>query len=133
MATVQLTQDTFADTISRDGIVLVDYWAAWCGPCRMFGPVLEAASEAHPDITFAKVDTEANQGIAEALEIQAIPTIMAFRDGVLVYRNAGATNAAGLEQLIQAVGSDELAEQVAQAKAAQDEPADSDAENAANN
>lgn len=133
MATVQLTQDTFADTISRDGIVLVDYWAAWCGPCRMFGPVFEAASEAHPDITFAKVDTEANQGIAEALEIQAIPTIMAFRDGVLVYRNAGATNAAGLEQLIQAVGSDELAEQVAQAKAAQDEPADSDAENAANN
>lgn len=117
MATVQLTQDTFADTISRDGIVLVDYWAEWCGPCRMFGPVFEAASEQHPEVTFAKVDTEANQAIASALEIQAIPTIMAFRDGVLVYRNSGATNAAGLEQLIKAVSSDELAEQVAQAKA----------------
>ncbi len=121
MATISLTQDTFADTISREGIVMVDYWAPWCGPCRMFGPVFEAASEQHPEIVFAKVDTEANEAIATALDIQAIPTIMAFRDGVLVYRNSGATNAARLEQLIQAVSSDELGAQVAQAKAKSDE------------
>ncbi len=117
MATVQLTQESFADTISRDGIVLVDFWAEWCGPCRMFAPVFEKASEKYSDIVFAKLDTEAQPDLAEALEIQAIPTIMAFRDGVLVYRNAGATNASGLDQLIEAVGSDELGEQVAKAKA----------------
>jgi thioredoxin 1 len=119
MATVQLSQDTFADTIGADGIVLVDFWAAWCSPCRMFAPVFEAASEKHGDVVFAKVDTEANQGIADALQIQAIPTIMAFRDGVLVYRNAGATNAAGLEQLIAAVSSEELGAEVAKAKASE--------------
>lgn len=119
MATVQLTEETFADTVSKDGVVLVDFWAAWCAPCLRFAPVFEAASKQHEDVVFAKVDTEANQAISEALDIQAIPTIMAFRDGVLVYREPGAVNAAGLEQLLQALKSDELGRQVAEAKAQQ--------------
>lgn len=119
MATVQLTEETFADTVSKDGVVLVDFWAAWCSPCLRFAPVFEAASKQHEDVVFAKVDTEANQAISQALDIQAIPTIMAFRDGVLVYREPGAMNAAGLEQLLQALKSEELGRQVAEAKAQQ--------------
>ncbi|WP_040158508.1 thioredoxin [Nigerium massiliense] len=120
MATVEMTQDNFVSTVEGSGTVLVDFWASWCGPCRMFAPVFEEASEKHGDVTFAKVDTEANQQLAGALEIQAIPTLMAFRDGVLVYREAGAMNASGLEQLIEAVkgiDSEELKKQVAAAQA----------------
>ncbi len=116
MATVALTKDTFTDTIARDGIVLVDWWAGWCGPCRMFAPVFERASDNHPDITFGKVDTEAEQEIAMAARISSIPTLMVFRDGILVFAQPGALPAAALEQVIKAVRGldmDEVREKIA--------------------
>jgi thioredoxin 1 len=103
MATVTLTAEAFEDSVLKDGIVLVDWWASWCGPCRMFAPIFEAASEEHPDITFAKVDTEAEQGLSAAAGITSIPTLMAFRDGVLVFRQPGALPAPALQQVIDAV------------------------------
>ena len=90
MSTIDVTEDTFQETVTQDGIVFVDAWADWCGPCKQFAPTYEKASEKHTDVTFAKLDTEANQQLASALEIQAIPTLMAFRDGILIYQNAGA-------------------------------------------
>ena len=102
MATVDLTTETFEAAV-RDGITLVDWWAGWCGPCRMFAPVFQSASEQHPDITFGKVDTEAQRPLAAAAQIQSIPTLMAFRDGILVYARPGAVAAPTLEQIIQAV------------------------------
>ena len=103
MATINLTETDFEATVLGEGITLVDFWADWCGPCKMFAPVYDKVSLNHGDITFAKVDTEAQQGIAAALQIQSIPTIMAFRDGVLVFRQAGALPEHSLEQLIGAV------------------------------
>lgn len=103
MATMNLTQDDFETTVTADGITLVDFWASWCGPCRMFGPIFEESSERHPEIRYAKVDTEAEQGLAAALQIRSIPTIMAFRDGVLVFSQPGALPANALEQLVTAV------------------------------
>ena len=103
MATVNLTGETFESTVASEGITLVDWWASWCGPCRMFAPVFEAASDKHGDIVFAKVDTEAEADLAGAAGIMSIPTLMAFRDGVLVFSQPGALPAAALEQVITAV------------------------------
>lgn len=103
MSTINLTEKEFEATVTQDGIVFVDLWAAWCGPCRMFGPIFEAASEEHTDVVFAKVDTQAEPGISQALDVQGIPTILAFRDGICVYNEAGALDKPGLEELIQAV------------------------------
>jgi thioredoxin 1 len=103
MSTVALTMETFEDTVTKPGITLVDWWASWCGPCRMFAPVFAAASEQHPDITFGKIDTEDQPGLSAAARIGSIPTLMAFRDGILVFSQPGALPAAALEQVIQAV------------------------------
>ena len=100
MATRDLTADEFNDTISDNDIVLVDFWASWCGPCRAFAPTFTKSSEQHPDIVFAKVDTEANEELAAAAEIRAIPTLMAFKKGHLVFNQAGALPPAALEDLI---------------------------------
>ena len=103
MSTVTVTAENFEETVTGTGITLVDWWASWCGPCRWFAPVFESASEQHEDITFGKIDTEDEQGLAAAAQITSIPTLMAFRDGILVYSKAGALPAASLEKLIQAV------------------------------
>jgi thioredoxin 1 len=103
MATVDLTESSFSDTIKGNPIVFVDFWAAWCGPCRNFAPIYEKASASHPDIVFAKVDTEAEQGLAGGFDISSIPTLMAIRDGVVLYSQAGALPQESLDNLIAAI------------------------------
>ena len=116
MATVELSQQNFDEVVGSDGLVLVDFWTEWCGPCKMFGPVYEKSSDQHQDITFGKVDTEAQVELAQAFQIRSIPTLMAVRDGVVLYSQPGALPAAALEDLIgqlRAVDMEEVRAEIA--------------------
>lgn len=116
MASIELTLENFETTIKEEGITFVDFWAEWCGPCRMFGPIFEKASEDHPAIRFGKVDTEAQQQLAGMAGISSIPTLMIFRDGILLFNQAGALPAPALEELIgkvQEINMDEVRAEIA--------------------
>ena len=120
MATRDLSATDIQSTVLDNDIVLVDFWASWCGPCRQFAPVFEKASEEHPDVVFGKVDTEAEQMLAAQLSITSIPTLMAFREGILVFNQAGALPAAGLKQVIDGVKVKDMADGVVHTTAARD-------------
>ena len=119
MTTINIGAQTIDDIIGKNSIVLIDWWAEWCGPCKMFGPIYEKVSNNHPEIVFAKVDTEAEQQLSASAQIQSIPTLMAFKDQVLIFSQAGALQEPQLEQLIQAikdVDMDEVRKQIAAEK-----------------
>jgi thioredoxin 1 len=121
MSTIELTKETFEDTVTQPGITLVDWWASWCGPCRTFAPVFQAASEEHSDVRFGKIDTEDQQELAAAAQITSIPTLMAFRDGILVFSQPGALPAPALEQIIKAVRDLDMEEVRAEVSKQQEE------------
>ena len=121
MSTVELTKENFEDVAAAEGIVLVDFWAEWCGPCRQFGPVFERVSEKNPDLTFGKIDTEAQQELAQAFDIRSIPTLMIVRDGVTVFSQPGALPESALVDLIdqaRKLDMDEIKRQIASGEAA---------------
>jgi thioredoxin 1 len=121
MATIDLTKDTFRDTVTKEGIVLVDWWAPWCGPCRAFKPIFEAASEQHRDVTFAKINTDEQPELSGAFEIRSIPTVMLFRDGVLLFAQPGMLSQPALEELVSKARELDMVavqKQIAEAKAA---------------
>lgn len=125
MTTIDVTETTFGETLAANDIVLVDFWADWCGPCKQFAPTYAAASEKHSDVVFAKVDTEAEQQLSAAAGIQSIPTLMAFREGVLVFSQPGALPPAALDEVVAAVKGLDMADvhrQVAEQQTAQQAP-----------
>ena len=110
MSTIALTVENFVETIQKPGIIFIDWWASWCGPCRSFAPVFEAAAKRHPDITFAKIDTDQQQELAAQFRIRSIPTLMAFRDGILLFAQPGALPASALEELVVKIRAIDMAE-----------------------
>jgi thioredoxin len=131
MATVPLTAENFNQYVEKDGVLVIDWWAPWCGPCRTFGPIYDKASEKHADVTFGKVNTEEQPELAGTFQIQAIPTLMVFRDQVLVFARPGAIPAVGLDEIIgqvRALDMDDVRKQIAEQEKADEQEQTADGE-----